>query len=121
MNIAKIVDEAAEDAQSIRMAIRAGLDDMQAPGLVEPTDAEFMAWVQSMAGAGDPSLGIPAGKYPPIPMIDPMGRPVVMSWWLAHLDAKAQPPSERAGKPLVDGGEAILQRMARIQRKMAVI
>ena len=120
MDMARIVDEAADELEGIRKAIRAGLDDVKAPGLVEPTDAEFMEWVQSMAGEGDPMAIPPAepGKYPPIPMIDPDGAPVVISPWIAMLDAKVQPPSPNAGKPLVDGGAEILARMERIERKL---
>ena len=106
MDISKIVDAAASDLGGVRQAVRAGLDEIKVAGLAEPDDDTFMAWVASMAGAGNPELGIAPGKYPPVPMIAPDGAPLMVSPWLESMN-------------YVDGGDAVLARMLRIQRKQA--
>ena len=105
MDVKRIVDEAYDEAEGVRAAIRAGLEEIDAPGLVEPTDAEFMAWVQTMAGAGDPELGVEPGKYPPTQITGPDGQQFVASPWLTMLE-------------FVSGGDEVLARMARIQKKV---
>jgi hypothetical protein len=105
VDVAKIVRDAAASLEQTRKAIRAGLDEIDAPGLEEPDDATFMAWVQTMAGAGDPAVGLEPGQYPPIPLVSEDGREYVASPWLEALQ-------------FVDGGDDILNRIARIQRKI---
>jgi hypothetical protein len=105
MDITRIVDEAASDLGGIRKAVRAGLDEITVAGLAEPDDDTFMAWVASMAGAGNPELGIAPGKYPPVAMIAPDGAPIMVSPWLESMN-------------YVDGGESVVARILRIQRKL---
>ena len=94
IDVREIVAEVKERLEADRKAIRERLEDGPAPpGLAEPTDEEFMTFVEGMLK-----------KYPEELIIMPDGRPIMASRWITAL-------------PYVEGGKQIVDRVNRIQRK----
>jgi len=94
IDVREVVVEVKHRLDADRKAIREALTDgPPPPGLVAPTDEEFMAFVEGMIA-----------QFPPEEIITPEGVPVVESRWIVAL-------------PYVAGGKQIVDRLLRIQRK----
>ena len=94
IDVREVVVEVKHRLDADRKAIREALTDgPPPPGLVAPTDEEFMTFIGGMLG-----------EYPPEPMIDPQGVGIVESPWILAL-------------AYVEGGKQIIDRLLRIQRK----
>ena len=94
IDVREVVVEVKHRLEAGRKAIREALTDgPPPPGLVAPTDEEFMTFIGGMLG-----------QYPPEPMVDPDGMTILASPWIAAL-------------PFVAGGTQIVDRILRVQRK----
>ena len=94
IDVAEVVKEGIARGESHREAIREALEG-DVPGLVEVDDAPFMAWVGSWMK-----------QYPVQPIMLETGQMVNASPWLLALE-------------FVDGGDAVLKRIERIERTVA--
>jgi hypothetical protein len=94
IDVREVVVEVKHRLDADRKAIREALTDgPPAPGLVAPTDEEFMEFVGGMLG-----------KYRPEPILDPNGVWIVESPWILAL-------------AYVAGGKQIVDRILRIRKK----